>query len=148
MPVIKTIANRSGEEHGTGAWRSRCLVACFSSQRRVLVRQHQWWCRHSSVPMNWEMNKQLGEFAANKGLWDQHTVINQLDKIQPGDLSLIIDCGEGDFFLLLIKTCTNTCWSVALIMISSFVREFITDSNWHNSIDYQILFFQKFFLKK
>lgn len=27
------------------------------------------------------MNKQLGEFAANKASWDAHTVVNQLDKI-------------------------------------------------------------------
>ena len=49
-------------------------------------------------PQNWEMNKQLGEFAANKASWDAHTVVNQLDKIVNGDLALIIDCGEADFF--------------------------------------------------
>jgi len=50
-------------------------------------------------PKNWSMNKQLGELASNKRIWDEHTVVNQLDKIQNGDLALIIDCGEDDFFL-------------------------------------------------
>ena len=44
-------------------------------------------------PTNWEMSKQLGEFAANKKSWDEHTVINQIDKIENGDLAIIIDCG-------------------------------------------------------
>ena len=50
-------------------------------------------------PLNWDMSKQLGEFAYNKKVWDEHTVINQIDKIENGDLAIIIDCGEADFFL-------------------------------------------------
>ena len=50
-------------------------------------------------PKNWEMNKQLGDYESDKTLWDQHTVITQVDKIKDGDLALIIDCGEQDFFL-------------------------------------------------
>ena len=50
-------------------------------------------------PNNWEMKKQLGEEASNKQRWDEHTVINQLDKIKNGDLAVIIDCGCDDFFL-------------------------------------------------
>lgn len=53
------------------------------------------------------MNKQLGEFAANKASWDAHTVVNQLDKIVNGDLALIIDCGEADFFLEVNKDLHN-----------------------------------------
>ena len=37
-------------------------------------------------PLNWDMSKQLGEFAYNKKVWDEHTVINQIDKIENGDL--------------------------------------------------------------
>ena len=45
------------------------------------------------------MKKQLGELAANEAVWDSHTVINQVDKLKNGDLALIVDCGESDFFL-------------------------------------------------
>ena len=96
-------------------------------------------------PMNWEMNKQLGEFAANKALWDQHTVINQIDKIENGDLAIIIDCGESDFFLEVNKELHKR------LLARKIDHDFITrpgahnGAYWSNSIDYQILFFDKFF---
>ena len=96
-------------------------------------------------PQNWEMSKQLGEMAANKASWDEHTVINQLDKINAGDLALIIDCGEDDFFLEVNKELHKR------LLARNIDHDFITrpgghDANyWNNSIDYQILFFDKYF---
>ncbi|WP_321332354.1 alpha/beta hydrolase family protein [uncultured Bacteroides sp.] len=96
-------------------------------------------------PTNWEMSKQLGEFAANKQLWDEHTVINQIDKIQNGDLAIIIDCGESDFFLNVNKDLHER------LLARGINHDFITrpgahnSAYWNNSIDYQILFFSKFF---
>ena len=96
-------------------------------------------------PTNWEMSKQLGEFAYNKKLWDEHTVINQIDKIQNGDLAIIIDCGEGDFFLNVNKDLHER------LLGRKINHDFITRPGvhngqyWNNSIDYQLLFFKKFF---
>lgn len=96
-------------------------------------------------PTNWEMSNQLGEFAQNKKLWDQHTVINQLDKIQNGDLALIIDCGLGDFFLAVNQGLHSR------LVARDIDHDFIlrpgehNETYWKNSIDYQILFFSKFF---
>nr|WP_302829165.1 alpha/beta hydrolase family protein [uncultured Bacteroides sp.] len=98
-------------------------------------------------PMNWKMNEQLGEFAANKTSWDAHTVINQIDKIENGDLALIIDCGESDFFLEVNKEFHKR------LLARNIDHDFITRPGahngkyWNNSIDYQILFFCKFFKK-
>lgn len=98
-------------------------------------------------PTNWQMDKQLGEYAANKGVWDQHTVINQIDKIQDGDLALIIDCGEQDFFLEVNKELHKR------LLARNIGHDFITRPGahngkyWNSSIDYQILFFDKFFKK-
>ena len=50
-------------------------------------------------PKNWEMSKQLGDYDSNKEVWDNHTVINLIDGLENGDLAIIIDCGESDFFL-------------------------------------------------
>ncbi len=50
-------------------------------------------------PKNWERNTHRGDYESDKTLWEQHTVITQVDKIKDGDLALIIDCGEQDFFL-------------------------------------------------
>ena len=99
-------------------------------------------------PMNWGMNKQLGEFAANKAVWDAHTVINQIDKLQNGDLTIIIDCGEADFFLEVNKELYKR------LLARKIDHDFITRPGahngkyWSNSIDYQILFFSKFFAKE
>lgn len=98
-------------------------------------------------PLNWEMAKQLGEFAHNKKAWDEHTVINQIDKIENGDLAIIIDCGESDFFLNVNKDLHNR------LLARKINHDFITRPGghtgkyWKNSIDYQILFFDKFFRK-
>ncbi|WP_285829166.1 alpha/beta hydrolase [Bacteroides acidifaciens] len=98
-------------------------------------------------PLNWEMAKQLGEFAHNKKSWDEHTVINQIDKIENGDLAIIIDCGESDFFLNVNKDLHNR------LLARKINHDFITRPGghtgkyWKNSIDYQILFFDKFFRK-
>ena len=35
-------------------------------------------------PDNWDMKKQLGEYINNKEIWDNHTVINQINKLQDG----------------------------------------------------------------
>jgi S-formylglutathione hydrolase FrmB len=98
-------------------------------------------------PTNWEMSKQLGEFAYNKKSWDEHTVINQIDKIQNGDLAIIFDCGEADFFIQVNKDLHNR------LLEKKIDHDFITRPGghtgeyWNNAIDYQILFFDKFFKK-
>lgn len=96
-------------------------------------------------PQNWQMNRLLGEMASNKALWDSHTVINQLDSLKNGELSLIIDCGESDFFLEVNKALHQR------LLGKGIDHDFITrpgghnGTYWNNSIDYQILFFEKFF---
>ena len=98
-------------------------------------------------PKNWDMAKQLGEYESNKEVWDNHTVINQIDKIENGDLAIIVDCGEGDFFLNVNKDLHNR------LLERKIDHDFITRPGghtgqyWNNSIDYQILFFDKFFKK-
>lgn len=99
-------------------------------------------------PQNWAMAKQLGEYANNKNLWDTHTVINQIDKLSNGDLAIIIDCGESDFFLNVNKELHSRL--LALKIDHDFITRpgGHTSTYWNNSIDYQILFFDKFFKKK
>ena len=96
-------------------------------------------------PKNWEMAVQLGDYESNKALWDAHTVVNQLDSIANGDLALIIDCGEKDFFLEVNKDLHKR------LLERGIDHDFITRPGvhdgryWNNSIDYQILFFEKYF---
>ncbi|MDR0891322.1 MAG: esterase family protein [Mediterranea sp.] len=145
-----TIANRRGRAitglsmggHGALwlAFRHKdTFGACGSTSGGVDIRP---------FPQNWEMDKQLGEFASHKKSWDEHTVVNQLDRIAHGDLAIIVDCGEDDFFLNVNKDLHNR------LLARHIDHDFITrpgghtNSYWRNSIDYQLLFFQKFFERK
>lgn len=99
-------------------------------------------------PNNWEMAKQLGPEAQNRAVWDAHTAINQIDNLKNGDLAIIIDCGYGDFFFEV-----NNDFHKKLLKYK-IDHDYITRPGvhngqyWSNSIDYQILFFEKFFNKK
>lgn len=96
-------------------------------------------------PANWEMKKQLGELAANKEVWDKHTVVNQLHRISDGDLALMVDCGSEDFFLEVNKDLHQRLLQRG-IKHDFTVRPGGHDNTyWNNSIDYQILFFEKYF---
>lgn len=99
-------------------------------------------------PKNWDMSKQLGEYEKNRKRWFNHTVVSQLDSIAPGDLAIIFDCGNSDFFL-------NVNKELHQMLISRKIdHDFIVRPGahngdyWKNSIDYQILFFEKFFKKR
>jgi Predicted esterase len=98
-------------------------------------------------PTNWEMSKQLGKAAENAEVWDAHTVINQIDKLKDGDLAIIIDCGYDDFFFKV-----NNDFHQKLLK-HKIGHDFIVRPGghsvayWDNSIDYQLVFFDKFFKK-
>ena len=87
----------------------------------------------------------MERLSKNRQRWDEYTVMTQLDKIQNGDLALIIDCGTGDFFLEV-----NQKFHEELEKRGIF-HDFIirpgkhSSTYWNNSIDYQWLFFKKFF---
>ena len=96
-------------------------------------------------PENWEMKKQLGNMAENQDRWNSYTAINQIDRIKDGDLALIIDCGYDDFFLQVNQDFHQK------LLANKIGHDFIlrpgahTEKYWNNAIDYQILFFKKFF---
>lgn len=94
---------------------------------------------------------QLGHEGTNRGKdagvcdWDDYTVINQTGKLKDGALWIIFDCGYDDFFFEV-----NQAFHQKLLE-RGVMHDFIvrpgahTGEYWSNSIDYQILFFLKFF---
>ena len=96
-------------------------------------------------PKNWDMAKNLGEYSSNKDVWDAHTVINQVDGLKNGELAIYIDCGFSDFF-----------YQVNLhnkLLQMKIDHDYLArpgahnNAYWNNAIDYNILFFKKFFSK-
>lgn len=96
-------------------------------------------------PNNWDLKKRLGDTACCKNNWEQHTVINEIKKLQPGQLQLIFDCGLEDFFLPV-----NQALHQQLVQ-QKILHDYIerpgghNHTYWHNSIDYHILFFYNYF---
>ena len=99
-------------------------------------------------PNNWGMKKYIGERDENPERWNNSTVINQLDRIKDGDLAIIIDCGVKDFFLGVNKAVHER------LLAQKVNHDFIlrpgghNNTYWNNSIEYQILFFKKYFEKE
>ncbi len=98
-------------------------------------------------PDNWDMKKRLGEKSENPGNWENHTVMNQLDKLQNGSLAIIFDCGLNDFFF----DVNNALHSE--LVNRKIDHDYIVRPGghnwpyWCNAIEYQILFFERYFAK-
>jgi len=96
-------------------------------------------------PDNWGIKKDLGEYNTHKREWDTHTVINAADSLQNGELKLIFDCGVDDFFLTVNRALHQK------LLDRKIDHDYIerpgghNPAYWQNSIDYQVLFFQKYF---
>lgn len=99
-------------------------------------------------PNNWDMKKFLGTYAANNKVWDEHTVVTQLDKIEPNSLAIIFDCGKDDFFYQVNEELHKQ------MLYRNIPHDYIvrpgahTHEYWNNALDYQLLFFNKFFTSK
>lgn len=99
-------------------------------------------------PNNWNMSEWLGKESENQEVWDNHTAINQIDRLKNGELALIIDCGYSDFFFEV-----NNDFHKKLLKYK-IDHDFLVRPGahngeyWRNSIDYQILFFKNYFDKR
>lgn len=99
-------------------------------------------------PDSWDIKKALGNYADNKESWEEHTVLHQVAGLKNNTLSIMIDCGVDDFFLDV-----NRALHARLLQLN-INHDYIERPGahdhpyWNNSIDYQILFFKKFFTSK
>lgn len=97
---------------------------------------------------NWNIKDLLGKYNDNRNIWNKHTVITQVDKIKPGSLAIAIDCGTDDFFYGVNQALHNE------LMKRGIHHDYTTRPGGHNytycnnAIDYQVLFFSKFFSKQ
>lgn len=99
-------------------------------------------------PNNWNMKDQLGTYADNPKRWDEHTVINQIPyKTAFGTLAIIIDCGTEDFFFQVNNQLHEKMLKLKIPHDYIIRPGGHTQAYWNNAIDYQLLFFNKFFRK-
>lgn len=99
-------------------------------------------------PLNWDMAERLGSYAEYPERWEDYTVINQLHRLTPNALALVIDCGTGDFFYTVNEHLHRK------LLERNIPHTYITGPGAHNweywrqSIPFQILYFNKFFTEK
>lgn len=96
-------------------------------------------------PNNWDLKKRLGDTSCCMANWEKNTVVNVVEGLNKGELKLIIDCGISDFFLQVNRNLHQ------LLLARGIEHDYIerpgghNGNYWKNSIDYQLLFFKKFF---
>ncbi|HMI61001.1 MAG TPA: alpha/beta hydrolase family protein [Puia sp.] len=96
-------------------------------------------------PDNWGIKKDLGTITEHKDNWDTNTVLTAVDNLSNGDLKIIFDCGTSDFFLTVNRNLHQK------LLDKKIDHDYIerpgghNGQYWKNSIDYQVLFFWKYF---
>ena len=135
-----TIASREGRAitglsmggHG-GLWlgirHRECFGAAGATAGGVDIRP---------FPDAWRMKK-------NRKRWNSHTVINEIETLQNGELALVIDCGYGDFFYEVNQNLHKKLRKLG-IDHDFYVRPGRHHSSyWKVSLPYQMLFFERYF---
>lgn len=98
-------------------------------------------------PKNWDIKLALGDYESNQERWYENTVLKQVESLINHQLALIIDCGIDDFFLPVNRALHEKL--LALKINHDYIERPGGHSYtyWSGNIDYQILFFKKFFDK-
>ncbi len=97
---------------------------------------------------NWGMADKIGTYEENKNRWDDYAIINQVYRISSKKLKIIIDCGTDDFFYKVNKNLHN---KLLERNIPHVYIERPGEHNWNcwqEAIDYQFVFFDKYFKKQ
>jgi S-formylglutathione hydrolase FrmB len=93
----------------------------------------------------WDLKGVLGHPRRHWKNWEDFSVINLASRAKTADLALMIDCGTGDFFYKV-----NQAMHQALLEAGA-PHEYVerpgehNDAYWSNAVDYQVVFFRKFF---
>jgi len=98
-------------------------------------------------PDNWDLAKRLGKYSENPKRWEENSVINMIYLLTPDKLAITFDCGSSDFFYQVNKNLHEA------LLEHNIPHDFTvrpgahTWDYWGNSINYQMLFFSRFFKK-
>ena len=95
-----------------------------------------------------DIAKRIGNVETSPKEWDDRSVINMVNDLKNNELDLIIDCGVNDFFYQINASLHRRL--MALNINHDYVER-PGEHNWEywtNSIQYQLLFFDRCFKKK
>jgi S-formylglutathione hydrolase FrmB len=94
---------------------------------------------------NWGLRKVLGDSACCWNNWEKNTVMAAVDGLATGELAITFDCGTSDFFLTVNRNLHHKLLERKVDHDYTERPGNHDDHYWKNSIDYQILFFRKYF---
>jgi len=98
-------------------------------------------------PNNWDIAKRLGKYSDYPQRWEENTVTNLVYLLTPNSLAITFDCGSDDFFFKVNNELHEK------LLERNIPHDFTTRPGghswqyWGNSINYQMLFFSRFFNK-
>lgn len=96
-------------------------------------------------PDNWDIAKRLGTYKEQPDRWAAYSVINLVGLLKPNGLAITFDCGNSDFFYEVNKNLHDK------LLAAKIPHDFTVRPGghsweyWGNSINYQMLFFSRFF---
>lgn len=96
-------------------------------------------------PDNWDIAKRLGTYKEQPDRWAAYSVINLVGLLKPNALAITFDCGNSDFFYEVNKNLHDK------LLAAKIPHDFTVRPGghsweyWGNSINYQMLFFSRFF---
>lgn len=96
----------------------------------------------------WDLKGVLGDPDKCWKNWEDYSVVNLVPRLKDLDLPMIIDCGASDFFLPANQEMHR------LLTEAKFPHEYTerpgehNDDYWGSAVDFQVVFFHKFFSRK
>lgn len=98
-------------------------------------------------PDRWKMKNSLGTIEENPEVWEQHTIVNLVPFLVPGQLNITVDCGIDDFFAGVNNDFHNELVKAGIPHDYTSRPGAHTRGYWNNSILYHLLFFNEVFNK-
>lgn len=97
-------------------------------------------------PNNWSIQQALGPYEENKELWENSTVQSLVPSLKPGQLNIIFDCGDDDFFKQVNDNLHRS------LLDAKIPHDYISRPGnhshpyWRNAILFQLQYFNERFL--
>jgi enterochelin esterase-like enzyme len=94
---------------------------------------------------NFDLTLRLGDMALYPENWEKNTVLYQLYLLKKNPLAMIIDCGVNDFVITVNRELHQQ------LLYFNIQHDYIERPGghnydyWKNALEYQMLFFHKFF---
>jgi len=96
-------------------------------------------------PREWDIAKRIGDSKTYRTNWQNRSIVNMVDHFPTQSMKIMIDCGVDDFF------CTVNRQLHQKMLELKIPHDYIERPGYHsweywgNAIEYQLLFFKKYF---